>query len=80
VSERVAPRLVLLGAVVTWFVTGFPDPGKVDSLRQEELTMAGRVGEGWQHGRHESFAVSCHSPLSHRLPNQVELVESDDWR
>ncbi len=25
VSERVAPRLVLPGVVVTWFVTGLPD-------------------------------------------------------
>jgi hypothetical protein len=80
VSERVAPRLVLLGAVVTWFVTGFPDPGRSTLSGKKKLTIAGRVGEGWQHGRHESFTVSCHSPLSHRLPNQVELVESDDWR
>jgi hypothetical protein len=28
-SERVALRPVLPGLVVTWFVTGFPDPGKV---------------------------------------------------
>jgi hypothetical protein len=30
VSECVAPRLVLPGVVVTWFVTGFPDLGKAD--------------------------------------------------
>ena len=53
-SERVAPRLVLPGVVVTWFVTDFPDPGKADgshpaplepALRQGKLTMAGRVGK-----------------------------------
>ncbi len=42
VSERVAPRLVLPGVVVTWFVTGFPDPGqgfvKVGVTVRERLT------------------------------------------
>jgi hypothetical protein len=52
VSECVALRLVSPGVVVTWFVTGFLDPGKVDGphpalleacpLRRDKLTMAGR--------------------------------------
>jgi hypothetical protein len=37
VSDRVAFRLLLPGVVVTWFVTGFPDPGKVDDSRAVPL-------------------------------------------
>jgi hypothetical protein len=58
VSEAVALRLLLPGVVVTWFVTGFPDPGKADgsravplgpALRRDNLTVAGR-GESAQAG------------------------------
>ena len=56
-SDCVVLRPTLPGAVVTWFVTDFPDPGKVDgshavperALRQDKLTVAGRVGNGLQH-------------------------------
>ena len=62
-SERVALRLVLPGVVVTWFVTGFLDPGKVDGPHPAllEACLSGkaslrwRVGEGWQRGRHDSI-------------------------
>ena len=62
-SEQVALRLVLPGVVVTWFVTGFPDPGRsavhmptalACSLLQDELKVAGDL----------AMAGTIHAPIS----------------
>ncbi len=64
-SERVAARLVLSGVVVTWFVTGFPDPGTFDglpavplepALGQHKPRMAGLFDEGWDMFSHSHRA------------------------
>ena len=49
-SERVALRLVLPGVVVTWFVTGFPDPGKVDGSHAMPLepALSGMTSLRWR--------------------------------
>jgi hypothetical protein len=69
VSEQVALRLALPGVVVTWFVTGFPDPGKVGgshavplkpcSLWQDKLTVAG----DWAMAGNMAGAI--HAPISY---------------
>ena len=69
VSERVALRPVLPGVVVTWFVTGFPHPGKVEGSHPmpplsllspaRQVYDAGRIGEGWKH----RGTIPCHSFL-----------------
>ena len=51
-SERVALRLVLPGVVVTWFVTGFPDPGKVGGSHPVllEPALSGKKSLRWRGG------------------------------
>jgi hypothetical protein len=50
VSERVAFRLVLPGVVVTWFVTGFPDPGKAGGSHAVPLepVLASKTSLRWR--------------------------------
>ena len=68
VSGCVALCLPLPGVVVTWFVTGFPDPGKVggshpvlleSALRHEKLTMTERLGKTDNVGGMIPSAVPC---------------------
>jgi hypothetical protein len=48
-SERVALRLVLPGRVVTWFVTGFRDPGKPTARMRYRLSpLSGKTSLRWR--------------------------------
>jgi hypothetical protein len=68
VSGYVALCLSLPGAVVTWFVTGFPDPGKADGSHavplkpalsgQDKLTVAGDLAMAG------NMAGATHAPIS----------------
>jgi hypothetical protein len=73
VSENVALRLVLPGVVVTWFVTGLPDLGKVDgsravpletALRQDKLTVAGESAKAGYVQEQSHAAVFCGDPVT----------------
>ena len=78
-SDRVAFRLLPPGVVVTWFVTGFPDPGKVDD--SHAVPLSGKtslrwrgVGEGWQH----AGMISCRGFLQWSR-NSWAWLKKDSW-
>ena len=79
VSERVAPRLVWPGVVVTLFVTGFPAPGKVRGSHsvllkpafsgKKSLRWLGRGGAAKAANMAGTIpsAVSCRGPITRGL-------------
>lgn len=81
VSERVALRLVLPGVVVTWFVTGFLDPGKVDGQHPVLLEPALWPRQAYDGGSAKAgnvagtipSAVSCGGPVTPGLAEEGQL-------
>jgi hypothetical protein len=79
VSDRVAFRLLLLGVVVTWFVTGFPDPGKVDD--SHAVPLSGKTSLRWR-GSRRRLATCRHDLCRGFLQwsrNSWAWLKKDSW-